>query len=458
MKVSAYESGRKNAFSLYQRVKKECAAYRKFLGSKVLQITQEEQFHVLPLMNKTNYLSRFPLHERVCGRKDLSDFYLICTSSGSTGNPTLWPRDYNADTKLVLLQEKFLDIHFSILRKKTLIVVAFGMGTSTAGILTSKLSWESAPHGKISVITPGVDAEATVRLLSQLCGYYEQTVIIGYPPFIKESIDLAIKKKQPLKRWNIKICYTSENISRVWRQEMKKKLGYEEKETIVAFYACSEAGIIGIETPDTVKIVAACEKYAVFRNAVFPHGELPSIVEVDYARKYIEIVNGEIVLTTDQPVPLVRYNLRDRGMFLSSDTLRKAAGKYGIALSLTDNDKLFLCVYGRNDSPHASVFFVEEIRASLEMSSLAENFTGAFRYKEIIGSAPVIVLEIHTKKRLHITPKRKKELEREMEERLQEIKKRKQFGMAFPVRIEAHFVHNTGREKYKNGKLRYVLP
>ena len=62
-----------------------------------------DDFEKIPVMDKHNYVSKYPVEDRLYNSKKLEDFYMICSSSGTSGEPTFWPRDYQSD---LLLEKK----------------------------------------------------------------------------------------------------------------------------------------------------------------------------------------------------------------------------------------------------------------------------------------------------------------------------------------------------------------
>src|SRR5207248_7853720 len=84
------------ALALFQSVARDVPAYAAFLGERGIDpasISTIDDFKRLPLIDKRNYHDRFPLAD-LCrhGRLEGNDF--VAVSSGSTGQPTFWPRSF----------------------------------------------------------------------------------------------------------------------------------------------------------------------------------------------------------------------------------------------------------------------------------------------------------------------------------------------------------------------------
>jgi phenylacetate-CoA ligase len=80
--------------ALFHRCAAEVPAYLKFLearGVNPAEITSFPAFRELPLMGKADYMQAYPLPERCLGGS-LRASDRVAVSSGSTGQPTFWPR------------------------------------------------------------------------------------------------------------------------------------------------------------------------------------------------------------------------------------------------------------------------------------------------------------------------------------------------------------------------------
>jgi phenylacetate-coenzyme A ligase PaaK-like adenylate-forming protein len=80
--------------ALFREVVDTVPAYREFPRDKGVDpatITTEAGFRTLPLLDKDSYHRRYPLPE-LCPRGRLDGCDMIAVSSGSSGQPTIWPR------------------------------------------------------------------------------------------------------------------------------------------------------------------------------------------------------------------------------------------------------------------------------------------------------------------------------------------------------------------------------
>lgn len=445
----SYYQGKRKAQRLLRRVEARCVAYQRFLRQH--QIGKKRRiFTELPLTDKTNYITKFPLEERLYQGKKLSDYYMVCTSTGSTGEPTIWPRDMSFDESLIKPHTKFLDHHFGISKKKSLILIALGLGSSQAGIMHLKASWGACRDAKVTVISPNGDAEITVFLLEKLHSQFDQIICLGYPPIINDFIDLAIKKHIDIKKWRMKIGVTSESVSPSWRLNAIKAIGGKGKD-FVAWYGSTEAGMIGFETRELNEVIQHALDNDDFRKTLFGTYTLPTFVEVDYGKRFIEIVNNEIVITADQTVPLIRYNTHDRGRLISGNDIYRALKDHNLHISsIIPKSKIYLAAYGRNVTKQ--LFSTEDIRYVLDKTNIYASFLNEFQYNEKDSGGVSTIMIVLYKKVQTISPSIKRLLSRQITEELQKI---------LPIKrdiVLRLFVKDKKEAKgYKYGKLRYSV-
>lgn len=441
------EKEQKHVVDIFNKVSSNCLAYKKHLKSYRTNLKKVD-FSDLPLSDKDNYTQNYPLEERMYEGKCLADYYMICTSSGSTAEPTIWPRDYEYDQGLEPPHTKFLENHFAFTKKKTLIVIAFGIGTTQAGMMHVKASWEGSVHGQVSVITPNADAAQTVFLLDKLHSHYEQIIVIGYPPIIVDFIDLAITKKLPINQWNLKIVFAGESVSPLWRKEIAKKIGGTSK-NIVSFYGSTEAGMIGFESKEINHLVGLCLDNEELRFDLFKTFNLPTVVEVDFLKKFTEIVDGEIVITADQVIPLVRYNLHDRGIILDSKHIQAILDQHRIDFVYPKNQRL-LVIYGRNLSRKTSI---EDLQNAFAILNLDKYFYKEFQYEEQETNKSLnLRIVFYSKDDVHLDAKELKKLTEKFEKTVSKL-----IFAHLPIHITIKIADKEKRIGYQSGKLRYLI-
>lgn len=380
-------TAKQKALDLFHEAYATCPAYTKFVDSykvNARSIRSIDDWEKVPIMDRYSFINKYPLEERLLGDLDLSDFYMISASSGSTGEPTFWPRDYTIDTNLEKVRGELYDQHFNISKKKTLCVIAFALGSWTGGMLETKFAWACSIKHKFTVVTPGMDKTNVLAFISKLHKFYDQTILLAYPPFLTDFIDYAKERHFDLKKVNLKATCTGERFSQKWRRFIAKNINRKPNlYDIIDLYACSDTGVIGWETKETIDILDHAYVHPSFSQEIFGSYDTPTLVTYNPIAKYLEAKDGEILITARQPMPLVRYNIHDRGGLFTRNELIRATKKAGMKKPKLEkkNDAHFVFVLGRSDAMLlAANIYIEDIKYCLEHSTLKYKITGNFKY------------------------------------------------------------------------------
>ena len=258
--LSAGESGDgfAEALSLLRRVGDGVPAYRAMLkgaGIAPADIHDAADFARLPLLNKENYVRRFPIEALVEGG-DLAACDFFAVSSGSTGEPTLWPRGLQHEASVAVRFEQVLRDNFRAYARRTLAVVCFALGSWVGGMYTTScLRWVAAKGYPLLIVTPGNKIDEILRVVKRLAPDFEQTVLFGYPPFLKEVVDAGRAEKVDWGDFNVRLVTAGEVFSESWRDLVLERLDQEEQlNSIVSLYGTADAGVLGNETPLSVAI------------------------------------------------------------------------------------------------------------------------------------------------------------------------------------------------------------
>src|SRR5579884_3413019 len=116
------EDPRARVLGLFHRVVTSVPAYRAFLDEHGVDPATARSFadsQRLPLLTKENYHQRYPLPD-MCrdGRLDGCD--MIAVSSGSTGQPTIWPRSVTDELAVAARFEQVFADSFAAGERTTL--------------------------------------------------------------------------------------------------------------------------------------------------------------------------------------------------------------------------------------------------------------------------------------------------------------------------------------------------
>jgi phenylacetate-CoA ligase len=284
------------------------------LGVDPAAVRAPEDFARLPLLTKDSYLRRYSLEAR-CRGGDLSTCDFVALSSGSTGEPTFWPRFVSDELAVAARFEHVLHDCFEADRRRTLAVVCFPLGTWVGGMFTAACLRHLAAKGyPITTVTPGNQKPEILRAVRGLAPMFEQTILFGYPPFLKDVIDTGLADGV---RWGdlaVKLVLAGEVFSEEWRSLMGERAGLSAAyHDSASLYGTADAGVLGNETPLTVCIRRFLSDRPEAARALFGEARLPTLVQYDPRARWFEEHEGMLAFSADGGVPLVRYDVGDSG-------------------------------------------------------------------------------------------------------------------------------------------------
>ncbi len=331
------KQGQKNARKVFNIASKRVKAYKELLSENDInpdKIQTIEDFKKLPIIDKKNYIQKHTIQDLALDGK-LYDKYTIEKSSGQSGKSAYWPRRFEEDQIFPKYIEFAFVQFYGIDKKNTLVILTLALGTWTSGEKMAEALRKSAINRnyKMTVMTPGANLEEVLEIVQDLSDKYEQTIIVGYPPFIKSVIDEGEKRNINWKKLHVKLGLGGEGYSEDWREYMAKKIGLNEKDLlgISGGYGAADVGMnVGREYPLTVLIRKLAHKNKKMAKELFGEDSLlPSLLQYSPSSMYIEAVNDELVFTALPGIPVVRYNIHDRGGVMSFDKAIEITQKYG---------------------------------------------------------------------------------------------------------------------------------
>lgn len=374
------------AFDQAVRAATGVRAYASFLaahGVDAAAIRSTADFTALPVLTADNYLRRYRFAEMVWDN-DLRAVREWNTSSGSSGEPSYWPMGVVSDEHSVELYDRIFRTGFESDRVSTLLVVGFAMGTWVGGTYTYRAALELCGRGhKLSVITPGVATSSILKSIARLGKCYEQVVLAGYPPFVKDVLDEA---NGEVPHPNMRILAAGESITEPWRDRVLRQIGHPgAAERVRLVYGTADAGIMGHETADSIAVRRLAHTDERLRAALFGTGDvLPTFVEYDPLLRFTEVdSDGRFLFTIDGPMPLIRYRINDEGAILTRDDVADALRRCGYRLPICTStlDSGFLVLHRRTDvaaSFYAVKLYPESIRLALDDPSVNQHLSGKF--------------------------------------------------------------------------------
>lgn len=388
LQQATHTDSQANALQLFHSVAATVPAYQDFLrkqGIDPKNIETYQDFQSLPLTTKANYLQTYPLAS-LCREGKLETCDFIAVSSGSTGKPSYWGRflsdEYPVATRF---EQVFRD--FGADTRTTLAVVCFPLGTWIGGMFTANCCRHLATKGyPITVVTPGNNKTEILRVVRELAPLFEQVVLLGYPPFLKDAIDSGISQGIKWQGYKIKLVFAGEVFSEEWRTLVGERVGstnacYDS----ASLYGTADAGVLGNETPLSICIRRFLADNPDFARTLFGESRLPTLVQYDPIHRYFETQDGTLLFSGDNGIPLVRYHISDTGGIITYDEMLKFLQSHGFDPTKQLRSQIyplpFVYVFGRSHftvSYFGANIYPENVMVGLEQPEIREWVTGKF--------------------------------------------------------------------------------
>lgn len=404
-----HEDSVRTSIELFHSVAERVPAYKQFLSENSVNhklIKTREDFLRLPTVDKDSYLRKYPLNE-LCWDGNLFENNIVSSSSGSSGLPFFWPRGDKQHAETELLYSKIYSQTHDVTNKSTLLVVCFSMGTWIAGVYTTLGAFGVSKEFRLNVVTPGIEKDDAISAISGLNRYYDQIIIAGYPPFVKDVIDFGKSSGLDWADLSVKFSFAGEAISEEWRDNIIRISGNNTSplET-VNIYGTADMGVVGFETPLSIFIRRNINDNKGKYRRILVDDQLPTLVQYDLTQKYIEVSNGNLFITANYGIPLIRYDIKDRGGIISldeacydlglkEDSFPILSGK-SVLESLTPSS--FVYIQRRKDlavSFYSLLVYPEHIKVALSDEKIQNLLSGKFFMKTINDTNHDQALELH---------------------------------------------------------------
>lgn len=381
------------ALELFQRAAAQVPAYRRFLENHKIDaktIDSYQAFTTLPLIDKANYMQAYALPER-CWGGTLLCADRVAVSSGSTGSPTFWPRSAAYELDVAVRFEQVFADSFAADRRSTLAVVCFALGNWVGGLFTASCCWHLARKGyPLLVATPGNNKSEIFRVVRELAPHFEQTVLLGYPPFVKDVIDAGAAQGIVWADYRTQCVFAGEVFSEEWRELLGRRTGSEHPcFDSASLYGTADGGVLGNETPLSVAIRRWLAKHPLAAKRLFGESRLPTLLQYDPYSRFFEVYQDTLVVSAQNSVPLIRYHIADKGGLVGYDAMWHFLHGHGIGspadLGLPAEFKPrrlpFVFVFGRADftvSYYGANIYPENVTVGLEQAHISRWVSGKF--------------------------------------------------------------------------------
>lgn len=406
--------GELRALELFHLMSQRVPAYKDFLQKNAInpeQIKTIADFKKVPILDKKNYLTQYDLTDLCWDGLLAKKQYTIAATSGSTGEPFYFPREHAQDLQYSITAEIYLLNTYEIQKKSTLYINGFGMGVWIGGVFTYqaiKLLSERRNY-PISIITPGSSKEEILNAVKKLGKQFDQIIIAGYPPFVKDLLDEGVRRGVNWRSFNLKFIFSAEGFGERFRDYISKVSGINNpfKDTL-NHYGTVDLGTMAHETPLSIlirKIVSSNSNCAI---KLFKHEfKQPTVTQYSPEMFFFEDIDSTLVCSAYSGLPLVRYSLKDTGGVISFATIKSVLSENGIDINheITKNNLNdvvlnlpLVYIHERNDFTvklSGANIYPEEIRRALNNDAIQKFVTGKFQMQIIFDDNQDQVLEIN---------------------------------------------------------------
>ncbi len=392
--TSTQHDAEKKAVSLFHEVANRVPAYKDFLkkyGINPKTIKSYPDFQNVPPITKENYVLAYPLQDR-CYDGDPTQTHAFSASSGSSGEPTFWPRGLDQEIEGAKMHELLFEHVYSVPSQKTLLVNAFGLGNWIAGMFTHNSTYLTRLHGhNLTLASPGYNQEEVFKVIKQFSPYYDQTILVCHPPILKIMLEAGLEQGINWKKLNVKFLGAGEGFSENWRDFLLKLAGQSDPlRTIINIYGSADCGLMGFETPLSIAIHRETNTNHELNRRLFASERNPYLYQFDPTLRFIETVDNQIVMTMDAVMPLIRYNIHDHGNTLSYAFALEVMAEFApdflkqLEQEQVDTQQWhlpFVYIFGRDQfmtTLYGVNIYPENIKAVLDDSRLQAYLTGRF--------------------------------------------------------------------------------
>lgn len=426
------QEGEEMALKLFKNASIKVPAYKDFLQKNSIdadKINTYEDFQKVPPISKKNYLNEYPL-EMLCWDGTMKDKVLTMTAtSGSTGKPTYFPRDQTLDLQSSIMHEIFLRNVSAESTKKTpstLVIVCFGMGVWIGGMITYRAFHMLGMRGyPLTIITPGNNKKEIFEALHNLSAQFDQIILCGYPPFIKDLLQEGESNKIDWKNLNLKFVFAAEAFSEEYRNFIIETTGIKNcYQSMTNIYGTADLGTMAMETPLSMFIRKTAYSKPTLGEKIFPSvSRTPTLAQFNPQFIQFQPEKDHILCTAYNTVPLIRYDIGDRGGVVTCSELSNITKKYSfdlekeyeqLNLNATKLAWPFVYVYERADFStklYGAIIYPEHIREALLAPDLEKYLTGKFvldtKYDQQHNQYLDLTLELRHEIREHASLKEK---------------------------------------------------
>lgn len=287
---------------------RESAAYRNLLHAR--RLDPDAPWTEIPILTKQNFYALHPwrdLMSEPTRAEVISVVRSAGTSRGDAQRGFFWPQSRSFVRESYLRTKAFLNHTLRISERRTLAVVALSMGSWAGGEGMSALfRYLALVEGlPLTVFSPGDRFEEILEAVEREQDAYDQILIMLVPSaiaYLEELID-ASALKFPWEKVSFLCVGEAFPESLRTRIEARSRGAHRKGLPLLSIYASADTGVLGVETTETIRLRKAW--------AASGRGYVPNLFYVSSPDAFLEVVEDRLLVTRNQALPLVRYDLGD---------------------------------------------------------------------------------------------------------------------------------------------------
>ena len=196
-------------------------------------------------------------------------------------------------------------------------IVGFGMGVWIGGLITYEafeMASRSAGH-EISILTTGINKEEILKALKKLSPHFKQTILVGYPPFVKDVLDEAASYGISIKKLNLRLLFAAEPFTEKFRDFIVKKAHIRSPYLdTMNIYGSADLGAMANETPLAILFRRIAARNKKLFEALFSSiNKTPTLTQYNPMFINFEEIDGNLLITGEARIPLAGDLIGDYG-------------------------------------------------------------------------------------------------------------------------------------------------
>ena len=291
-------------------------AYSQFLKSSGSDPNADWQ--ELPLLTKADYLLAYPYEELIWDGDISQSHFIGCSSGFSKSGSVFWPKRPQDEQNYLDGMRQVLIDHYQIDKKRTLAFVCLAFGTWIAGVqLAATMRTMAIERGDLplTVCTPGLNLSEAVDICARFQGHFDQFLWLTNPSNIPLITTLLQRREVPLGGGRHNFGVVGEYYTQDFRDWVAQRYEQTNPYGIWTGYGSADTGGIGVETAATIALRSYYQANPEICLERFGTTSPPMLLALD-PHVYVEVIDGELVVSKDQLIPLLRYNTKDAGGLL----------------------------------------------------------------------------------------------------------------------------------------------